>query len=698
MITFIMKKAIGLVLVTLFLFTLPAFAQDSKAEEYFKTAQGYFKEKKYEDAIKFSEKSIKENPDYWQAYNLLGNIYFAQKDYEQAFLSYTYALEIDQTKAVLYYNRGITFNALRIYDSAVIDLSNAIQLGTPTANYYNSRGLAFYYLSEYETAINDYNEAYKLNPDSKTIPYNKANALLQLGEYEQAILKYKEVISKDANKEITNAIINMLDPLIRLRRFQETADYYAIYQTDYGKGYLDIPSYAFYPKFIEAATVLIPAKNYQKALENLKAAEATYIEIKNKSTESNFQRRSYSSILALKGYVLEQMKQTDKAQQAYEQSLVINPVQPEVIASLDKMAKAEAAAEQNDNTLPVIKILEPSQNNRSISVGTDKTVAITQRIRGQAIDAGGIRSVMINNKPLKIEENGYFDTVMSISMGINVFTIVATDKKANVVSETIQLTGNNPPSAPVNVHVSTGAPPEVNYSPTYHAILIAETDYADKNIMSLKGPATDMRKIYKLLVNNYNFTQGNTDTLVNASKTTILETIINKANRLGENDNLFLFYAGHGEMIKQPDNSEEGFLVPQDALKGKLSSYISSDDLLRTIKYSKAQHILFVADACFAGSLFRDIAKDAPAPVLEAYKDKSRKLLASGNRTAVPDQSEFIEYFRLALQENKEKYITAEQLIDTFKKQYRETTHLSLQYFPIKNVEDLGGQFVFKKK
>jgi glycosylphosphatidylinositol transamidase (GPIT) subunit GPI8 len=207
-----------------------------------------------------------------------------------------------------------------------------------------------------------------------------------------------------------------------------------------------------------------------------------------------------------------------------------------------------------------------------------------------------------------------------------------------------------------------------------------------------------MRKIYRLLLNNYNFTPENTDTLLNATKTTILETIINKANAMGENDNLFIFYAGHGEMIKQPDNSEEGFLLPQDAMKGKLSSYISSDDLLRTIKYSKAQHILFVADACFAGSLFRDIEKEAPAPVADAYKDKSRKLLASGNRTAVPDQSEFIEFFRLALQENKEKYITAEQLIDTFKNQYRASTKLSLQYFPIKNVEDLGGQFVFKRK
>ncbi|HLY69705.1 MAG TPA: C13 family peptidase, partial [Puia sp.] len=171
-----------------------------------------------------------------------------------------------------------------------------------------------------------------------------------------------------------------------------------------------------------------------------------------------------------------------------------------------------------------------------------------------------------------------------------------------------------------------------------------------------------------------------------------------KANAMSENDNLFIFYAGHGQMITQPDNTEEGFLVPQDAIKDIISTYISSDDLLRTIKYSKAKHILFVADACFAGSLFRDIPSNAPVPVAEAYKDKSRRLLASGNRTAVPDRSEFIEFLRLALQENHAPYITAEQLINSFRDQYTTSTHLTLQYYPIKDVDDLGGQFVFIRK
>lgn len=304
----------------------------------------------------------------------------------------------------------------------------------------------------------------------------------------------------------------------------------------------------------------------------------------------------------------------------------------------------------------------------------------------------------MNNRLLKVEENGYFDTVVNVKEGVNVFTIVVTDNNANTVSENVQIVTGKPTAAAAAISASQPDLKVLTTNPVYHAILIAENDYADKNIPSLQAPVADMYKIYNLLLKNYTFTPENTDTLVNATRAGILESLIKKANSMNENDNLFIFYAGHGQMITQPDKTEEGFLIPQDAVKDKLSSYISSDDLLRTIKYSKAQHILFVADACFAGTLFRSLSADAPMPVADAYKDKSRKLLASGNRTAVPDKSEFIEYLRLALQENRERYITAEQLIDSFKNQYKNNTHLQLQYFPIKNVEDLGGQFVFKRK
>lgn len=243
--------------------------------------------------------------------------------------------------------------------------------------------------------------------------------------------------------------------------------------------------------------------------------------------------------------------------------------------------------------------------------------------------------------------------------------------------------------------------PEWVNPPVYHAILIAENNYKDSHFNSLPGTVSDMRKMYNLLTNWYNFDPANTDTLVSASRENILSVLNARAKAMTENDNLFIFYAGHGMVRSLNDGTgkEEGFLIPADAEKDDEITFINSDDIMRIInRGSKAKHILFVADACFAGTLFRDLPSDVPASVREAYKDKSRRLLSSGNRQAVSDQSDFVEYFRLALQENRAKFISTEQLVDGFKDQYIQKTKLKLQYYPIQGVGDMGGHFVFMRK
>lgn len=651
----------------------------------------------YDEAIKDFNQAIAIDPRYDYAYQGRGNAYYSKRLYDYALPDYNTAISMQPKNPDNYHNRGGLYNATHQYDAALKDFNQAIALGPKYQIAYQGRAFTYTSTKKYDLAIADLSMALGLDSTAVAGYNSRGLAYLFKGQYELAVSDFKKGILSDTKKEKPYVILNIIEPLARLYRFAEAAQYYNDYRTGYAGGYIDNKGWLFFKKYIEAVTQNLSKNDYTPALVNLNEAEKLY-STKNKSESGdNSQQRGYSSILALKGYVLERLSDNEKAKQAYEQALIINENEPEVTAALQSLSKKNEVLVKDDNTPPTLNILEPSANTRSIAVEDDKVAGAKQRIRGQAIDVSGIRSVMINNKQLKVEENGYFDTEVDIKDGINVFTIVVTDNNANSISENVQVvTGKDKAGAPQVA--SPVAAPVLNYNPVYHAVLIGESEYADKNIPSLQGPVTDMLKIYNLLVKNYVFAPENTDTLVNASRASILETIIKKANAMGENDNLFIFYAGHGQMITQPDNSEEGFLVPQDAVKGMLSSYISSDDLLRTIKYSKAKHILLVADACFAGSLFRDLSADAPATVAEAYKDKSRKLLASGNRTAVPDKSEFIEYLRLALQENHQPYITAEQLIDSFKNEYKSSTHLSLQYFPIKNVDDLGGQFVFMRK
>jgi tetratricopeptide (TPR) repeat protein len=663
---------------------------------YCARAYAYQSKNLFDLSIQDYTRAVNLNPTNLYAYGGRGNSYYGKRMYDLAFADFNKWVIGEPNNGFGYYSRGNIYLAKKMYDSAIQDYTKVITINPKPRDAYTGRATCFANKKNYDLAAQDLTAAINIDPNFINGYNARGLVYMSMGEYELAVNDYKKAILLDTQKVKPYAIINIIGPLSRLHRFSEAAGFYNDYQSKYSAGYIEDPSWAFFKKFVEAVAQNLSKNDYTTALMNLNEAERLYSSKSKADGNDDGQKRGYSSILALKGYVLEKLNNNDGAKQAYEQALIINNLEPDITTALQKLSQQKQVLLKNDNTPPTINILEPLANNRSISVDDDKVAGTKQHIRGQAIDESGIKSIMLNNHFLKVEENGYFDTVVDINAGINVFTIVATDKNANAVSQNLQIvTGKDKTnSAPVNQANNT----VLNSNPVYHAILIAECDYADKNIPSLQGPSSDMTKIYNLLVNNYVFAPGNTDTLINAPRTSILEAIIKKANAMSENDNLFIFYAGHGQMITQPDNSEEGFLVPQDAVKDILSTYISSDDLLRTIKYSKAKHILFVADACFAGSLFRDIPSSAPVPVVEAYKDKSRRLLASGNRTAVPDRSEFIEYLRLALQENHAPYITAEQLIDSFKDQYTNTTHLTLQYYPIKNVDDLGGQFVFMRK
>lgn len=694
---------------------------------FFNRGLVYYARTEYDAAIKDFITILNLDPTYINAYQYRGLSYYAKAQYDLAIQDYTRFLNQNPNDTYTYTSRGNAYYAKMQYDLAIQDYSKAITLNPGDYYTYSMRGLSYTSKNEQDNALKDYDKALSLNPAFAEVYYYKGYSLFIKKEYDLAIAEFNKVInlkpvytdaysmrglSFKAKGDYTSSIsdfektilidpnysksyINIIEPLARQYRFSEAAKYYTTFRAKNSKEYIDDESYLFYKKYIESISQNLTNNNYQGALISLNEAEKLY---KNRGQKiDDYQKNSYTAILALKGYVLEQLNKTEEAKQAYEQALIINTVQPDITAGIQRLTKKQEILVKADDTPPVITILEPA-TNRSFTIEDDKPSA-TQRIRGKAVDAGGIKKITINNNPLKMEEGGYFETTVNVKEGTNVFTVIAVDNNANSSSANVVIEGGKANNKPQPAEPAKAIEiPALQNASAYHAVLIAETDYNDNGIKNLPGTRSDMRKMYNLLVNNYNFSAANTDTLVNASKVSILESLIQKANAMKENDNLFIFYAGHGQMIKHEDNSEEGFLVPVDAGKNKTSSYISSDDLVRSIKYSKAKHILFVADACFAGGLFRDIASDAPEPVAEAYKDKSRKLLASGNRQAVPDQSEFIEYLRLALQENKQKYITAEQLIDSFKNQYKNTTHLQLQYYPIKNVDDLGGQFVFIRK
>ncbi len=93
----------------------------------------------------------------------------------------------------------------------------------------------------------------------------------------------------------------------------------------------------------------------------------------------------------------------------------------------------EAEAEIADNNPPVITIVSP-QNGAVVH-----TQYLT--IKGGVSDEGsGIKEVFINGNITVLSKEGYFETSVSLKVGTNTITIVATDKAGNKTTKTITVT------------------------------------------------------------------------------------------------------------------------------------------------------------------------------------------------------------------------------------------------------------------
>jgi TPR repeat protein len=95
-----------------------------------------------------------------------------------------------------------------------------------------------------------------------------------------------------------------------------------------------------------------------------------------------------------------------------------------------------------------------------------------------------------------------------------------------------------------------------------------------------------------------------------ATRKRILGEIDKYKAALGDRDALVVFFAGHGQVIDKPSYDRAGYLVPYDAdldLKNDRDpdawerKAVNMGDLCETTAGAKAQHVLFVVNACCSG-------------------------------------------------------------------------------------------------
>ncbi len=336
--------------------------------------------------------------------------------------------------------------------------------------------------------------------------------------------------------------------------------------------------------------------------------------------------------------------------------------------------------------------------DKAVKVNTEEII-----IKGNVTDDNGIFEITINGMYANLSESGEFKSDVYLIEGNNNIYVRAIDKFNNSIEETYPIIYQpliKKDQRQTNINKNND-PSRINEKDSregkYYALLIGVSEYGDPEIMNLEQPAIDAEKLYNTLTNNYTFEKENITFLKSPTREDIISELDRLNKKITEDDNLLVFYAGHGYW----DTKDEiGYWLPSDAKKENTANWIRNSTIRDYLRTVKTKHTLLIADACFSGGIFktRKAFTSAPKSIQKLYEYPSRKAMTSGSLKEVPDRSVFLLYLDKRLQENTQDFISAEELFSSFKIAVLNNSPNTPLYGEIKDTGDEGGDFIFVKR
>jgi len=213
----------------------------------------------------------------------------------------------------------------------------------------------------------------------------------------------------------------------------------------------------------------------------------------------------------------------------------------------------------------------------------------------------------------------------------------------------------------------------------------------------LNNAVKDVEEIIDILTSLYQFEMECIHRLPNeeATEDRIDEKFLELVDLVTPEDNLIVFYSGHGYYR---ENVREGYWVPVNGRKDKISDYITNANLIRYLQNIKAHHIFIIVDSCFSGALVEQLRGESAS---EYYP--SRRVFASGRTEMVSDglpgeNSPFAKGIIDFLKANREKSIGTTELINSVQNYVTRVTSQCPIEGRIRDARDNRGEFFFKRK
>lgn len=249
---------------------------------------------------------------------------------------------------------------------------------------------------------------------------------------------------------------------------------------------------------------------------------------------------------------------------------------------------------------------------------------------------------------------------------------------------------------------------DINFG-KYYALVIGVQDY--QNIEDLDTPVNDINQVADILTNQYGFEVRKVS---DADDVGIMEAINDINDQLTDQDNLLIFYAGHGARLTTGD-LVSGYWLPVNAEAPPRDTYwVANEFLTRHLARFDAKRVMVVADSCYAGLLssapgYLMLGNNEVDEEYIKYKagKRSRLLLASGGDKPVLDgvggnHSIFTQAFVDVLKNNKQ-ILTGPQLFKQLRQQVIDSADevnfsQNPEYKTIKGAGHEVGDFFFIPK
>jgi len=265
---------------------------------------------------------------------------------------------------------------------------------------------------------------------------------------------------------------------------------------------------------------------------------------------------------------------------------------------------------------------------------------------------------------------------------------------------TAQLRGSGDPLKGLNV----AAAKQKMEIGNYYALIIGINNYKGA-WLPLKNAVGDAKAVENLLRTKYKIDHFRTLTNELATRKNIMKELSWLVDNVTENDNVFIYFSGHGEY---KEKLNKGYWVPVEAQTTETYEFISNSAIQTYLNGIKSKHTLLVSDACFSGDIFRGKTISVQFEQTSIYYTKvhnlrSRQAFTSGGVEPVMDggregHSVFTYYLLEMLKRNESKYYDAGQLYNDMKIPVTNNSDQTPILQPVKNTGDEGGQFIFIKK